>query len=520
MTNDASSMTDGMILGCRDSLDIFLAGAFAIVNPKTVYKWSWHIDCICEHLEAAYRGEIQRLIFNMPPRELKSFLISTCFPAWVLGREPHEKFIVASHSLRPLAAKLSSDTSRLMNSDWYKRIFPKTIFEKDTEFELRTTENGGRLAAAQTGVVGSGGNYLILDDPNKPDEALSDTIRKGTNDWVDNTFMSRMDDRTTGRIILVQQRVHENDVTGHLLEKGGYTLVKLPAEAHNPVDIRIGKKNYHMDKGELLHEARLPKSVLDELITDLGEYSYAGQYLQEPVPPGGGLFKSTNIKYYDQNEFNFTNANGFILCDPAGVGQIGQGNTKRKKSDWTAFMVVALADDQNYYLVDIVRDKLNPTQRINVLIDLHRQWSEHFGKPLKVGYESYGLQSDLHYIQQRQTDESYNFPLIPLGGKMAKEDRIARLIPDMENHRWYFPFKLMYKDSSNRMFDLVAEMIKGEMLTFPVSKHDDCIDALSRIYDEDMFARFPAPRNKKKELIGSEVYETSRASDSNHWVNV
>src|SRR4051812_3173373 len=118
---------EGLMLGCRDSLDIFLAGAFAIVNPGTAYKWSWHIDCISEHLEAAYRGEIKRLIFNMPPRELKSFLISTCFPAWVLGREPHEKFIVASHSLRPLAAKLSSDTSRLMTSNWYKKVFPKAI---------------------------------------------------------------------------------------------------------------------------------------------------------------------------------------------------------------------------------------------------------------------------------------------------------------------------------------------------------------------------------------------------------
>lgn len=518
MVDANSNVSDGIILGCRDSLDIFLAGAFSIVNPGTAYKWSWHIDCISEHLEAAYRGEIKRLIFNIPPRELKSFLISTCFPAWVLGREAHEKFIVASHSLRPLAAKLSSDTSRLMNSDWYKKIFPNTILEKDTEFEIRTTQNGGRLAAAQTGVVGSGGNYLILDDPNKPDEALSDTIRKGTNDWVDNTFLSRMDDRTTGRVILVQQRVHENDVTGHLLDKGGYTLVKLPAEAYHPININIGRKTYKMEKGDFLHEARLPRQVLDEALIDLGEYSYAGQYLQEPTPPGGGLFKIAKIKYYDQENFDFTHANGFILCDPAGIGNIGKSNNKSKKSDWTAFMVVALADDQNYYLVDIVRDKLNPTERVNRLVDLHREWSAHFMKPLKVGYESYALQSDLHYIEQRQKDESYNFPLIPLGGKLAKENRIARLIPDLENQRWYFPHKISYQDSSHRTFDLVAEMIRGEMLTFPVSKHDDCIDALSRIYDEEMYAKFPAPR-KQKDLVGSDILSGLEKNDS-HWVNL
>jgi phage terminase large subunit-like protein len=183
-------------------------------------------------------------------------------------------------------------------------------------------------------------------------------------------------------------------------------------------------------------------------------------------------------------------------------------------------MVVALADDQNYYLVDIVRDKFNPTQRVDALIDLHRAWSEHFGRPLKVGYESYGLQSDLHYIEQRQKDESYNFPLIPLGGKMAKEDRIARLIPDMENLRWYFPRHIDYKDTSGRTFELVAEMVKGEMLTFPVSKHDDCLDAMSRIYDEDIFARFPAPKaSKRKELMGADYSDMPSHENSNHWIN-
>ncbi len=502
------------ILKCRKSFSTFVAGAFTIVNPGTPYKWNWHISCISAYLESAYRGEVRRLIFNMPPRELKSFLISTCFPAWVLGHKPHEKFIVSSHSLRPLAAKLSSDTSRLMRSDWYKSIFPNTVLEKDTEFEIRTTKNGGRLATAQTGVVGSGGNFLILDDPNKPDEALSDGIRNGTNEWIDNTFMSRMDDRTTGRVILVQQRVHENDVTGHLLAKGGYTLVKLPAEARERIQIDIGDKRYTMNPHDLLHAERLPASELASLRIDLGDYSYAGQYLQEPVPPGGGLFRTGWVKYFDIEKFNFKNSNGFILCDPAGVGQGVTTNAKRKKSDWTAFMVVALADDQNYYCVDIVRDKFNPTERIDALVNLHREWSAIFGKPLKVGYESYGLQSDLHYIEQRQADESYRFPVIPLGGCMSKADRIARLIPDMQNGRWYFPHKIMYKDSSNRTFELVSEMVRGEMLTFPVSKHDDCLDALARIYDEEMFARFPAPRVKVN-LVGNEISEI----DSGHWIN-
>ncbi|MDE2233467.1 MAG: hypothetical protein KGJ90_05150 [Patescibacteria group bacterium] len=508
---------DALLEAARQSLDQFVASAFAIVNPGVPYQWNWHIACLCAYLEAAYRGEEKRLIFNMPPRELKSFVISVCFPAWVLGHKPHEKFIVASHSLRPLAAKLSSDTARLMRSEWYKKVFPNTILEKETELELRTTHNGHRIAFSMGGITGLGANYLIGDDLNKPDEALSDVIRKGVNTWVDETFMSRLDNRIEGRCIFVQQRVHENDVTGHLLEKGGYTHVKFPAEAYSDIHIEIGGETFGMAKGDLLHPERLPREILDDLrYREIGEYAFSGQYLQEPVPPGGGLFKDKFIQYYDQEDFSFAKSNGFILCDPAGVGTITTGNTKRKKSDWTAFMVVALAPDQNYYLVDMVRDKFNPTERIDALFELHQKWTPFFGKPLKVGYESYGLQSDLHYIQRKQKEESYRFNLIPLAGKMAKEDRIARLIPHMETGRWYFPVKIMYKDSSGRTFDLVREMIDGEMRTFPLSKHDDCIDALSRIYDEDMEANFPLAPKRLENLIGRET----RGSGSDHWIGL
>lgn len=500
---------------CYDSLDVFAAGAFSIINPGIQYKWNWHIDCICEYLEAAYRGEIRRLIINMPPRALKSYLCSIVYPAWILGREPHEQFIVASHTMRPLATKLSNDTRRLMDSEWYKSLFPETIIEKSTEEMFVTTKNGHRMATSiGRSPTGLGFNFGIIDDPNRPDEALSDTIRMHTNDWIDQTFMSRMNDRMTGRVIQVMQRVHEDDGTGHLFKKG-YTQIKLPAEAvSKSYSYEVNGKTFKLNQGELLHPERLPQSALDELRIDLGEYGYAGQYLQEPVPIGGGLFKDQWVKYYNIEKFNLSNCNVFILCDPAGVGDVPGVSRKRKKSDWTAFMVVALSTDNNYYLLDIVRDKLNPTERIDKLFELHREWSAQTNKPPKVGYESYGLQTDLHYINQKQVDESYRFTLIPLGGQMSKPDRIARLIPDMENGRWYFPNKILYTDSRNLTFDLVNEMIRGEMATFPMSKHDDCIDALSRIYDEDVGAKFPK-LIKKSQLLGPEVSQ----SDGAHWIN-
>lgn len=484
----ALSDTDALRLSqalCRESFGAFAHRAFPVVNPGERIEWNWHLDCLSEHLEAVYIGELQRLIINMPPRALKSYLCSIAFPAWVLGKLPHEKFMVASHTLRPLATKLSNDCRRLMESEWYQSVFPKTMLGKSTETEFYTSENGHRLAfAALQSPTGSGCNIGILDDLNKPDEALSDTIRTKTNGWIDNTFMSRFNDYRTAKLVVVMQRVHENDVTGHLLEKGGYHHLKLPAEFERKPVIQIGEKTFTPDDDHLLFPARLPQSILDQKRNDLGEYSYAGQFLQTPVPIGGGLFKDTWVKYYDEQTFNASPCNIFILVDPA--------NSKKKTSDWTAMQVVGLAPDNNYYLLDMVRDKLNPTERIDRLFELHRKWNAKTSKPPRVGYESYSMQSDIHYIQEKQKQDSYNFNLIPLGGGIAKNERIGRLIPDMQNGRWLFPKGgIPYTDGRGIRFNLVEELIKTEMMTFPVSKHDDCLDALARIMDAELGANFP-----------------------------
>lgn len=415
--------------------------------------------------------------------------------------------------MRPLATKLSNDTRTLMNSDWYKLLFPATKIDKDTEDMITTTQNGHRIVATVLGKnpVGLGCNYAILDDANKPDEALSPTIRPKVNEWVEQNAMSRFNDRLTGRLVDVQQRVHEEDVTGFLLEKGGYVHLKLPVIADKKYTYIVNNRKFTLDEGEYLHEERFPQSVLDELRTDLGDYAYAGQYMQSPIPIGGGIFKKTWIKYYDSAKQNMS-SNVVILCDPAGISD-SQTSNKRKKSDWTVFWVVALAPDNNYYVVDIVRDKFNPTERINALFDLHRKWNGYFGKPPKVGYEAYGLQSDIHYLNQKQEDENYRFPIIELGGQMSKVGRIMRLIPDMQNGRWYFPKKLMYTNNQGQELDLVKEFLEGELAVFPVAKNDDAMDALSRIYEKELMLKFP--RLTKPNLVSTDEIGQE---ESNSWI--
>jgi predicted phage terminase large subunit-like protein len=287
------------------------------------------------------------------------------------------------------------------------------------------------------------------------------------------------------------QRLHDADPTGDLLKDGGYYHLKLPAYATRRVQIDLRGTTWAMEEGDYL-SPRLDKKVLDKLRIDLGEYHFSGQYMQEPVPIGGGEFKAEWVMRYAQGSIKPKEMNVVILVDPAGGEELNK--RKKKLSDWTAMMVVGLAPDNNYYLLDVIRDRLNPTDRINTLFMLHRKWNALCGKPPKVGYEKYGMMTDTHYIEEKKRTDAYNFNLIELGGSMMKEERIRRLIPDMQNSRWYFPDSLVYVDNEGRKFDLVQEILTSEMPTFPRARFDDMLDALSRIYEEDLSMVFPKPK--------------------------
>ena len=364
------------------------------------------------------------------------------------------------------------------------------------------------------GVLAHNCSFLEIDDPIKPNEALSDTVRKSTIENIRNTLFSRFDDQRTGKILLIMQRVHQDDPTGALMKDGGFVHLKLPAETktHIHVDLKtLGKTlSWDMPENSLLFPARLSADILAQLRLDMSEYHYAGQMLQEPVPIGGGEFKANWVQYYDDGVIKPAQMNIAILCDPAGGDDLNK--KKKKSSDWTAFMVVGLSSDNNYYLLDIIRDRLNPTERIDMLFTLHRKWNALTKKPPKVGYEKYGLMSDTHYLREKQRQEGYMFPLIELGGNMMKEERIRRLIPDMQNGRWYFPTNIIYLDNEGRRFDLVSELVNSEMASFPRGRFDDMLDSLSRIYDPEMSMIFPRVKPK------SDPYNAIQRPEPQGWL--
>jgi len=256
----------------------------------------------------------------------------------------------------------------------------------------------------------------------------------------------------------------------------------------------------------------ITETELKKKYNDMGESTFFAQMLQNPISDELQAFKPEWVHHYDNTSAHFScrNMNVFILYDPA--------NEKKKREaddpDYTAMMVLGLAPDNNYYLLDMVRDRLNPTERINLLIKLHKRWNAKSGRPPKVICEQYGMMTDAFYLKKAQDDINYRFPLIKVGGNMKKEDRIKRLVPIFQQGRFYLPKIIFYDNVAGERVELVRQFIEDELMIFPrkgYNSHDDMLDALSRIMDQDVSAVFP--RIEKKEL-GSEDYGTRPSRDN------
>lgn len=505
---------------CRSNFGAFTRKAFSIIEPGTEFEFSWHIDCISEHIQAQFEGdkELRWLIINIPPRCLKSVQVAQIYPAWALGKQPTHQFIGASYA-HTLAERNVVQCRRIMQNDWYESTFVNTRISQDqNQKDYFTTTLNGQYKGTGIGgtVTGFGCKTLLIDDPINPREAASDTIRVNAINEIRSTLFSRYNKYSDGRLILIMQRVHESDPTGDLLRDGGYYHLKLPAEnkTGKTISYSVRGKKWELKPDDLL-SPRLNREALDKLRMDLTEYNYVGQYLQEPVPVGGGEFKEEWLGWYHPQGIKPKQMNVVILVDAAGGEEFNK--RKKKNSDWTVMVVIGLAPDNNYYLLDMIRDRLNPTERIDNLFLLHRKWNNLTGKSPKVGYEKYGMMTDTHYIRDKQRNDAYNFPLIELGGKIMKEERIRRLIPDMQNGRWFFPATLQYVDIEGRKFDLITEM-KGEMATFPRARWDDILDSMSRIYDEDLLISFPRVQaSMVSKAISARARELATAESWEDW---
>jgi hypothetical protein len=255
---------------------------------------------ITHALMKVHHGGCRRMIITQPPRSLKSLCTSVAYVAWSIGHNPSMRFACASYSLE-LAASFARQFRTVITSDWYRALFPTVRLVKDTETECETEQGGGRFAIPVGGsFTGRGADIIIIDDPLKASGAQSEKARRAVNEWYGTTLLSRLDNKEAGAIILVMQRLHEDDLAGKLLREGRWRHLDLPAIAEEDAEITIAPNIvYRRKNGDVLHPEREPLRVLEEMKREMGSLAFSAQYLQRPVPFGGNLVKRSSIKWYE-----------------------------------------------------------------------------------------------------------------------------------------------------------------------------------------------------------------------------
>ena len=439
----------------RKDFRAFVHKVFTTLTLGQTYVRTWHVDAIAGQLERVRRGEVRRLIINMPPRSLKSIAASVAFPAFVLGHDPSRRIICVSYS-GELAKKHSNDFRAVLESSSYRAAFPNTRIGpfKNTETEIELTARGFRLATSVGGTLtGRGGDIIIIDDPLKPDDALSETKRSAANQWFTNTLLSRLDDKRSGAIVVVMQRVHIDDLTGFLLSQSEeWEVLSLPAIAHCDENIPISASRAHRRKvGEALSPEREPRHVLDAIKLQIGSDAFSAQYQQEPAPPGGAMVKRDWVQRYSElpplSERLFT----LQSWDTASKG--GPDN------DWSVCTTWIVTRKKRWYLVDVWRQRVDyPTLKAKV-----QRLAKEFGAR-RILVEDTGAGTSL--VQEMRSHVSGIIAVNPEGDKVS---RMAVASAKFEAGQVWLP------ERASWLPDLEAELF-----SFPGSRHDDQCDSISQ----------------------------------------
>jgi predicted phage terminase large subunit-like protein len=331
-----------------EDLMAFTEFGFGVVRPGIPFKSNWHLEAITEKLSQVASGEVRRLIITLPPRTLQSLCASVALPAWFLGHYPWERVVVVSYS-DFLARTHANDFRLLVNHPIYQATFPAMCLQRDTDREITTTQRGKRIATSIDGTLtGLGGNLIIIDDPIKPGDAMSESVRARVIDWYRSTLLSRGDAKAETRIVVVMQRVHQNDLVGYLQEQGGFDVLNLPAIAQRNETFDLGDgRTYIRRKGELLHPEHEPANALIELKRNMGPIAFSAQYQQSPIPPGGRIIKRKWLTTYDNIQYQA--GDRIIMSWDIALSETEAG-------DYSA-CVVLLRRGEVFYILEVVRGR-------------------------------------------------------------------------------------------------------------------------------------------------------------------
>lgn len=437
----------------RSDFRAFAPRALRELHPGADINWA---HAAMAHLgETIVDGEVRFAMVNLPPRTFKSQIFSVLLPAYILGHNPKAKIICVSYG-RDLAESLAVDTLKLMDTPWYRRLFPAVTLAKRAVGHLRTTQGGQRIATSiQGGVTGMGGDYIIVDDPLRADDAGSEAIRASTNDWIASTLFSRLDDPKSGAMIIVAQRLHQDDPVGRLLSQSDqWHVLSIPAQAAQDATYEVGFNARHVMRArDLMHPARLGEVELKQLRFNLGDRRFQAQYQQEPVPADGAYFK---------DKWLLREADALVPRPGDRIIQSWDVAGKAGADNDYSVCVTAIQRRSQIIVIDVLRERLAFPDLLNAVVT---QAQRH--KPHKILIED--ASAGIQLIQMLRNDQPRGVPL-PIAMKpiQSKQDRALIAVTRAERGELILPTTAPW-----------AEIFVNELLAFPVGRYDDQVDALA-----------------------------------------
>jgi len=445
-----------------ENLMAFTEYAFGVVRPGVSFKSNWHLEAVTEKLSQVASGEVRRLIITLPPRSLKSLCASVALPAWFLGRSPWERVVAISYS-DVLARHHASDFRCLVNDPLYQATFPAMRLHRDSDREITTTRRGKRIATSIEGTLtGLGGNLIIIDDPLKPGDAMSESVRTRVIEWYRSTLLSRGDDKAATRIVVVMQRVHQDDLVGYLQEQGGFEVLNFPAIAQRAESYYLGDGRVRdRQKGELLHPDHESADVLMELKRNMGPIAFSAQYQQNPIPPGGAIIKRKWLTSYDSIQHQ--SGDSIIMSWDIALSE-------KETGDYSA-CVVLLMRGEVFYVLEVVRGRF-PFDTLKKKV---MQVKERYGSGTLLIEDSPISRGLIQSLRERSINVTTHKP---------DADKRARVIAQSD----------LFQGGSIR-FPQKGEWLEeftAELLAFP-GRHDDQVDALTQglAWGRDAWAKRP-----------------------------
>jgi predicted phage terminase large subunit-like protein len=444
----------------------FCRRAWREIEPKEL-EWAWYHELICEYMTLCYQGEVTRLIITQPPRSLKSKLVSVLFPAWVWAQSPGESFILCSYS-DSLSEELNMGRRTLLQSAWFQTTFPgKVLFSPDQNRreQYKNLAGGQAIATSTEGTLtGKGGTYLLIDDILSPQQSFSDLERQNANRFFDSTLRSRLNEPATGRIVCISQRLHENDLPGHLLENepGTWTCLNLAmeCEADEQITFPISGRVVHRKAGDLLHPARFPKAWCEKQKKTLGRVVWSSQYQQRPSPVEGNIVKASDIQYHSGRDL-LTGERDPDLPETfeRSIISVDCSFKDKSTSDYVAILVIGVIGSRRY-VRHIVNARLSLDGTENEIRSAHRNFAPISG--VLIEDKANGPAVVSHLTENIAGVIAVN----PEGGKVS---RMMAAAPEFEARNWFFDRTGAW---TNKAID--------QLCMFPNVRNDDIADAVSQ----------------------------------------